>query len=212
MVSAVDDGVGVLLDKLEELEIQENTMIFFLSDNGGPYKSNGSINLPLREGKGSLYEGGIRVPFAMQWPRKIPSDQVFDAPVISLDIFATVAEYAGTKPVNALDGVNIVPYLLGQEQGVPHENLFWRIFDSDSYAVRSGDMKLVNMNGIQDELYNLTEDIGEKHEMDSEEEMQRLIIENKRWESMMMDPVFLGLKQNDEYNELHPRRFETEPY
>ena len=212
MVSAVDDGVGVLLDKLEELEIQENTMIFFLSDNGGPYKSNGSINLPLREGKGSLYEGGIRVPFAMQWPGKIPSGQVFDAPVISLDIFATVAEYAGTKPVNALDGVNIVPYLLGQEQGVPHENLFWRIFDSDSYAVRSGDMKLVNMNGIQDELYNLTEDIGEKHEMDSEEEMQRLIIENKRWESMMMDPVFLGLKQNDEYNELHPRRFETEPY
>jgi len=212
MVSAVDDGVGALLNKLEELDIHENTMIFFLSDNGGPYKSNGSINLPLREGKGSLYEGGIRVPFAMQWPGKIPSGQVFDAPVISLDIFATVAEYAGTKPGKALDGVNIIPYLLGQEQGIPHENLFWRIFDSDSYAVRSGDMKLVNMNGIQDELYNLTEDIGEKQEMDTEEEMQRLIIEYKRWESMMIDPVFLGLKQNDEYNELHPRRFETEPY
>ena len=212
MVSAVDDGVGALLDKLEELEIHENTMIFFLSDNGGPYKSNGSINLPLREGKGSLYEGGIRVPFAMQWPLEIPSGQVFDDPVISLDIFATVAEYTGTEPGKALDGVNLVPYLLGEEQGAPHEHLFWRIFDSESYAVRSGDLKLVNMNVTGDELYNLVEDIGEKHELGTDETLQELADAKNAWESMMMDPVFLGLKQNDEYNDLHPLRFETEPY
>jgi len=212
MVSAVDDGVGVLLDKLEELEIHENTMIFFLSDNGGPYKSNGSINFPLREGKGSLYEGGIRVPFAMQWPGVISPGQVYDKPIISLDIFATVAEYARTEPEKELDGINIVPYLLGQEEGSPHDYLSWRIFDSESYAVRYGDLKLVNMNGTQNELYNLTEDIQERYELGHEEEVKELLVKKDAWGSMMIDPIFLGLKQNDEYNELHPRRFETEPY
>jgi len=212
MVSAVDDGVGALLDKLEELDIHENTMIFFLSDNGGPYKSNGSINLPLREGKGSLYEGGIRVPFAMQWPGKIAPGWVYEKPVISLDIFATVAEYSGTEPEKELDGINIVPYLLGQEEGQPHECLSWRIFDSESYAVRCGDLKLVNMNGSGDELYNLTEDIQESHELGRDQEVQALLLTKDTWESMMIDPVFLGLRQNDEYNKLHPLRFETEPY
>lgn len=80
MVSAVDDGVGAVLNKLEELQIADNTMIFFLSDNGGPYKTNGSINDPLREGKGSLYEGGIRVPFAMQWPARLKGGQVYESP------------------------------------------------------------------------------------------------------------------------------------
>lgn len=212
MVSSVDDGVGELLDKLEDLNIHENTIVFFLSDNGGPYKTNGSRNDPLREGKGSLYEGGIRVPFAMQWPGKIPPGQVYDQPIISLDIFATVAEYAGAKPGKPLDGVNIVPYLLGEEQGSPHEHLFWRKFDSKSYAVRSGNLKLVNMNGNQDELYNMVEDIGESHDKGDDSQLQRLLNAKNKWESMMMDPVFLGLRQNDQYNELNPHRFDLKPY
>ena len=212
MVSAVDDGVGKLLDNLDSLGIHDNTLIFFLSDNGGPYKTNGSNNEPLREGKGSLYEGGIRVPFAMQWPGQIPGGQVYNQPVISLDIFATVAYYAGAEPGKALDGVNIVPYILGKAQGTPHEHLFWRKYDSESYAIRSGDTKLVNMNGVQDELYDLAEDISEQQELSIEEELQRLLSAKNSWESMMMDPVFLGLSQNDEYNELHPHRFEINPY
>lgn len=212
MVSSVDDGIGELLDKLEELNIHENTIVFFLSDNGGPYKTNGSRNDPLREGKGSLYEGGIRVPFAMQWLEKIPPGQVYDQPIISLDIFVTVADYAGAEPGKPLDGVNLVPYLLGEEQGVPHEQLFWRKFDSNSYAVRSGDLKLVNMNGKQNELYNLVEDIGESQELETDKELQRLLNAKNEWKSTMMDPIFLGLRHNNEYNELNPHRFDLKPY
>lgn len=212
MVSSVDDGVGELLDKLEELNISKNTIVFFLSDNGGPYKTNGSRNDPLREGKGSLYEGGIRVPFAMQWPGKIPPGQVYDQPIISLDIFATVADYARAEPGKPLDGVNLVPYLLGEKQGAPHEHLFWRKFDSKSYAVRGGDLKLVNMNGKQNELYNLVEDIGERQELESDKELQRLLKAKNEWKSTMMDPIFLGLRHNNEYNELNPHRFDLKPY
>lgn len=196
------------MDKLKELNIHENTIVFFLSDNGGPYKTNGSINDPLREGKGSLYEGGIRVPFAMRWPAKIQGGQVYIQPIISLDIFATAATYAGAETKNTLDGVNIVPFLLGEKEGVPHEQLFWRQYDKKAYAVRSGDLKLVNIKGEQDELYNLNEDIGESNQLDAKLELQSLIEKKDEWTSKMMDPVFLGLMQNNEYNKIHPERFE----
>ncbi|MCK5468989.1 MAG: sulfatase-like hydrolase/transferase, partial [Cyclobacteriaceae bacterium] len=212
MVSSVDDGVGKVLDKLKELNIHENTIVFFLSDNGGPYKTNGSINDPLREGKGSLYEGGIRVPFAMQWPAKIQKGQVYDQPIISLDMFATAVHYAGSEPKAKPDGVNLVPYLIGKQKGQPHQQLFWRKFDSKAYAIRNGDMKLVNIKGEQDELYNLNEDIGERHQLDSDEKLQGLIRSQNEWNSKMKDPVFLGLSQNDEYNKIHPDRFELESY
>lgn len=212
MVSSVDDGVGKVLDKLKELNIHENTIVFFLSDNGGPYKTNGSINDPLREGKGSMYEGGIRVPFAMRWPAKIQGGQIYNLPIISLDIFATAANYAGAKPKNALDGVDIVPFLLGAKEGVPHEQLFWRQYDKKGYAVRNGDMKLVNIKGEQDELYNLHDDIGEQHQLNSEADLQELLKKRAEWNSVLKDPIFLGLMQNNEYNILHPDRFDLEPY
>ena len=101
MVSAVDDGVGRVLAKLEEQAIADNTLIFFLSDNGGPIgktpSANGSINQPLRGGKGSPFEGGIRVPFAARWTGTIPAGIDYDEPVISLDIFATIAAQAGAS-------------------------------------------------------------------------------------------------------------------
>ena len=212
MVSSVDDGVGKVLDKLKELNIHENTIVFFLSDNGGPYKTNGSINDPLREGKGSLYEGGIRVPFAMRWPAKIQGGQIYNQPIISLDIFATAANYAGAETKNALDGVDIIPFLLGEKEGVPHEQLFWRQYDKRAYAVRSGDMKLVNIKGKQDELYNLNEDIGEGNQLDAKLELQSLTNKKDDWTGKMMDPVFLGLMQNKEYNKLNPGRFDLEVY
>jgi arylsulfatase A-like enzyme len=212
MVSAVDDGVGLVLNKLEELNIQENTIVFFLSDNGGPYKTNGSINDPLREGKGSLYEGGIRVPFAMKWPAKIKAPVVYDQPVISLDIFGTVAHYAHAKTKNTLDGVNLLPFITGENSGTPHDYLFWRQFDSKSYAVRGGDMKLVNMKGRIDELYNLTVDIGERQIIESESELKNLMDAKNAWTENMIDPIFLGLMQDEEYTKLHPNRFEVEKY
>ena len=212
MVSAVDDGVGKILNKLDELGITDNTIVFYLSDNGGPEKHNGSDNGELREGKSSLYEGGIHVPFAVQWPGVIPANKVYEKPIISLDIFSTAIHYAGAKAKNQLDGVNIVPFLTGEQSGIPHEILFWRKFDNNYYAVRNGDSKLVKMNSEKDELYNLKDDIGEHNEITDDTLLDSLKKRQEQWNSEMIDPVFLGLKQNREYNKLNPDRFKLEKY
>jgi arylsulfatase A-like enzyme len=212
MVSAVDDGVGKILNKLNELNIEGNTIVFYLSDNGGPEKHNGSDNGPLREGKGSLYEGGIHVPFAVQWPDVLPAGKKYDKPIISLDIFSTVVKYAGVKPKNKLDGVDLVPYLTGKDSSYPHDYLFWRKFDQKAYAVRNRDMKLVNANGENNEIYNLKNDIGETVPITDTLKLLDLLNKKDEWNSQMKDPVFLGLKQNKLYNQLHPKRFNLEKY
>lgn len=155
MVSAVDDGVGILLNKLDQLGLAEDTIVFFLSDNGGPLKraKNGSINLPLRGGKGDLFEGGVRVPFAMRWTGKIPAGMDYPHAVSSLDIVATAAGVNGlsVSADHALDGVNLVPYLAGNlRHEIPHPQLFWRypnnIRDNSRpgrYAAFAGSEKLV---------------------------------------------------------------------
>ena len=117
MVSAIDDGVGMLLDELEKLDLHENTMVVFLSDNGGPEPNNGSDNGPLRGRKGTLFEGGVRVPFAIQWPSKIKAGIRYDHPISSLDLFATFLAHTPkiTKPKKPLDGVNLIPYINGRQ-------------------------------------------------------------------------------------------------
>ena len=203
MVSAVDDGVGRILDRLESLEIIENTMIFFLSDNGGPESKNGSNNGTLREGKSSIYEGGNRIPFAMQWPAQI-TPIVYEYPISSLDILPTIAEWTNT-PISAdkpLDGVNIIPYLKGEKQGRPHQTLYVRKFDDDLYSVRDGDFKLVTKkkNSVK-ELYNLSKDLGEENDLASEfpEEVKRLDSLRQNWDSQLIDPIFLGLIHTDRW-------------
>lgn len=205
MVSAVDDGVGAILDQLEASGISNNTMVFFLSDNGGPYKKNASNNSPLREGKGSLYEGGIRVPFAMQWPGKIKGGQVYDKPVISLDIFATAAAYAKATPKNELDGVNLVPFLTKQKKGTPHEYLFWRKYDENSYAVRNANQKIVSIKNKPAEQYNIAGDIAEENSSKPTNSGLQSAYDN--WERKMLDPLFMGLYQGKEYTKKHPDRF-----
>ena len=110
MVSAVDDGVGDILNQLRQSGIEENTLIVFLSDNGGDLKF-GSNNGELNKGKSSLYEGGVRVPFAMQWKGQIPAGIIYHNPIISLDLFATAVELAEATPKNEIDGKNLLPYL-----------------------------------------------------------------------------------------------------
>ncbi|MEN8247382.1 MAG: sulfatase-like hydrolase/transferase [Bacteroidota bacterium] len=207
MVSSVDDGVGLLLDKLNELEISENTIVFFLSDNGGPTHKNGSDNTPLRDGKGSMYEGGIRVPFAVQWPGTIPGGSTYDKPIISLDMFATAIAQAGLTSTNELDGVNLIPFITGQDKGTPHEYLYWRKYDQKRYAIRGSNMKLVNANGKNDELYNLSVDIGEKTQIKDSVVYNELKKLHDLWQNQNIDPVFLGLGQDKEYNKKNPERF-----
>lgn len=197
MVSAVDDGVGKVLDKLKALNLEENTIVVFLSDNGGPETKNGSDNGPLREGKGSIYEGGFRVPFAMQWNGVIKK-QEFHFPVSALDILGTISSLSNVKVEKdkPLDGINLIPYLNGTKKGAPHQNIYIRKFDNDVHMVRDGDIKLVvKWKGSKKELYNLKDDIGESKDLAKQypDEVERLYTILKNWESELIDPQFLGL-------------------
>ena len=164
MMASLDENVGRVLTKLRETKLEENTLVFFLSDNGGQtgparekpdapfqYGVNVSLNAPCRGEKGDLLEGGIRIPFLMQWKGRIPAGTVYDQPVISLDIMSTAIGVAGVKPQPdwKLDGVNLLPFVTSEKQGVPHDALYWRFrFPSDQpdyhrWAIRQGDWKLV---------------------------------------------------------------------
>ena len=161
MLHNLDKNIGRLSQAIKENSIEENTVIFFLSDNGGPTRELTSSNLPLRGGKGNLYEGGIRVPFFMKWKGQLKAGQVYNQPIISTDIYATVKELSGGKLTSNLkmDGVDLMPYLKGQKSGTPHEVLYWRFLHRG--ALRKRDWKIVNMNGKDWQLYNLKKDIGE---------------------------------------------------
>lgn len=210
MVSAVDDGVGHLLDKLAELGIEENTMVVFLSDNGGPETKNASDNGILREGKGSEYEGGFRVPFTIQYKGTLKSG-VYKNPVSSLDIFATMAGLTGIEPEpdRPLDGVNLIPYVNGEMEGVPHETIFLRKFDSKKFAVRYKNHKLVTRKrGGVKELYNLDTDISEKQNIiDNFPEIASVIDSiRSQWNSELIDPVFLGLIHSEEWQKKRKKK------
>lgn len=208
MVSAVDDGVGDLLDLLKELNLEENTLIFFLSDNGGPTKDNASNNEPLRGFKSDFYEGGVRVPFVLQWKGQLPENVRYDHPVISLDIFATAAALAKTQPKNVLDGVNLIPFLTGKNQTPPHEALYWRNFDRGRVAIRTADSKMILEKEIE-QLYDIQQDISESKNVIGENLIRKNALNERieRWKELLKDPVFLGLLEDKEYSRLHPDRF-----
>jgi uncharacterized sulfatase len=173
MLSAVDDGVGKIMNTLKEEHLSENTLIFYIGDNGAPYKLlkrdskgngagwNGSLNDPLNGEKGSLIEGGMRVPYLVSWKGILPEGKVYDEPISTLDVASTSIELAGLREdKEMLDGVNIIPYLKGDNKGVPHESLFWR-WEAQA-AIRKGDWKLLIGAGEKEFLYNITDDISEK--------------------------------------------------
>jgi arylsulfatase B len=167
MLTNLDDSVGAVLGKIRGVGLEENTLIFFLSDNGGPTKELTSSNSPLRGGKGQMYEGGIRVPFMAQWKGTIPAGQVYKKPVVSLDIHATAAALA-SKPLSPerADGVNLIPFLDGKNTAVPHEQLFWSY--RNNAALRQGDWKLLRTRGKW-QLYNLAQDLAEENDLSKQE-------------------------------------------
>ncbi|MBX2872184.1 MAG: sulfatase-like hydrolase/transferase [Saprospiraceae bacterium] len=210
MVSSIDDGVGRVLDQLDSLGLSDNTLVVFLSDNGGPERVNASDNGPLRGQKGDLFEGGIRVPFAMRWTGKISAGTQYDQPISALDIFATiVAQNSGqVKLKHSIDGVNLLPYLSGEKTGVPHDQLFWRRHDQGKLAMRQGDLKFQTRD-TSSFLFNLKNDLGEETDLVGQEpeKAQELRLAQEQWNSQMMDPVFMGLAFDSIYNVLHPDRF-----
>lgn len=164
MMSAMDDNVGKVLEKLRDTKLEEDTLIFFISDNGGP-AINASNNGPLNGHKATTWEGGIRVPWLVQWKGKLPAGSVYEQPVIQLDIQPTALAAAGIEFKDAkFDGVNLLPYLEGKNQQPPHEALFWRF--GKQRAIRKGDWKLVEAaNSDGQKLFNLKQDIGEKTDL-----------------------------------------------
>ncbi|MEM1353452.1 MAG: sulfatase-like hydrolase/transferase [Planctomycetota bacterium] len=167
MVSAVDDGVGRLLDTLDELALAENTIVFFLSDNGGA-SNNASRNAPLRGNKSTMFEGGLRVPFAVRWTGTLPAGADYHKPVSSLDIAATIVTHAGVdiNPDKPLDGVDLVPFLTGQNRARPHPVMYWRMVPRDGLAIRRGDEKLIlcEKDGGR-MLFNIAEDQRERNNL-----------------------------------------------
>jgi arylsulfatase A-like enzyme len=160
----MDDIIGRVMARLRERGLEENTLVFFFSDNGGP--GGAAQNGPLRGTKWTLWEGGIRVPFAAQWKGRIPAGRVVDHPVIQLDAAATALAAAGAelKPEWKLDGANLLPVLEGRSDAAPHEALYWRF--GVQYAVRQGDWKLVKPHlDTAPRLHHLAQDIGEQTDL-----------------------------------------------
>ncbi|MBL7106172.1 MAG: sulfatase [Phycisphaerae bacterium] len=173
MVAAVDESIGRILSKVDQLGLGENTAIIFMSDNGGLFGV--TSNLPLRAGKAWLYEGGIREPMIVKWPSVVKESSVCNQPVISTDFYPTILEMAGLKqrPSQHLDGVSLVPLLKGNGNGkLDREAIFWHyphyhsLGNTPAGAVRSGDYKLIEFyEDFNVELYNLKDDIGEKNNL-----------------------------------------------
>jgi uncharacterized protein (TIGR03437 family) len=165
MMAALDDGVGKVLAKLRELNLEENTLIIFFSDNGGIPRINTSKNDPFSGQKNQLLEGGIHIPFMMQWKGYLPAGAVNSAPVISLDVLPTAVSAAmGRKFSDAtLDGVNLIPFVSGADTTLPHAQLFWRS-GATQYAVRAGDWKLLFFQNST-RLYNLATDQAESNDL-----------------------------------------------
>ena len=169
MMIGMDDAVGRVLAKLKEAGQEENTLVWYLSDNGGPTQGTTSGNGPLRGFKMTTLEGGTRVPFMAQWKGKLPAGKTYDHPVIQLDILPTTLAAAGAPPAadpaRKLDGVDLMPFLTGASAARPHQTLFWRF--GEQWAVRDGDWKLVasRLDGNKPQLFNLAEDVGESKDL-----------------------------------------------
>ena len=191
ILSGMDDAVGRVITKVRDLGQEDNTIFFYIADNGGPTKSTTSGNGGLRGYKTNTYEGGPRVPFLMQWKGKIPAGKAYESPVMNLDVLPTVLTAAGGT-VEAdwkLDGVNLLPHLTGTNTARPHETLYWRF--SPQWAVRHGDLKLVHSVGGsgKPELYDLSKDAGESKDLaaqmpDKVKELQALY---DAWSAQQMD-------------------------
>jgi arylsulfatase A-like enzyme len=215
MTLALDEAVGKVRRKLADTGLEKNTLVFFFSDNGGPTMPgttvNASSNAPLRGSKRTTLEGGIRVPFVISWPGRIKPG-VDGWPVIQLDVHTTALAAAGVevKPEWKLDGVNLLPYLSGQQQGKPHDVLYWRF--GQQMAIRAGDYKLVRYDTNVDtrtgrgnqpvseaNLYRLSDDIGESKDLAAAmpEKLKELQTKWDAWNATLAPPLWGGAKRGD---------------
>lgn len=222
MVECMDENVGQIIQTLEDLEIRKNTMIIFVSDNGGLYiqgnKENderehygASWNYPLREGKGTLYEGGLRVPTIINWPGKIKPG-ISDELIISTDMYPTIMDMLDIEVSHSIEGVSLWPHLAKGEK-INRETFYWHYphyhKTNPGSVIRDGDFKLIKYyedNHL--ELYNLKEDIGEKHNLADEmpKKTKKLHEKLEKWlkeegaKSLRPNPDYKGKKKSNKKN------------
>jgi arylsulfatase B len=207
MQSCMDENVGRIVDYLEDSNELDNTVIVFLSDNGGSVEVSHAVNAPLRGGKGTFLEGGLRVPMILSWPKEI-SPQVYTEPVVATDILGTLVGAAGgdapqSKETKIFDTVNLIPYLkeeLGER--LPHEILFWRMSLRAS-AVREGDWKLLRPNSEFPQLYFLKDDPSELNNLifKNADMAESLLKKLNQWEhSLEKNPAIISTPNWSKYN------------
>lgn len=193
MLVALDRGVGKIRSAIDEHSLTRHTLVVFISDNGGPTKELTSSNAPLRGGKGSLYEGGIRVPMIWSWPGRIPAERVEDRPVSSLDIAATAMDAAGVSADKELDGKSLLRWIDNPTLDHPHESLYWRM-RGGKMALRLGNWKIVRpKQNAPIELYHLAGDKEEARNLADKqpEKLKELISKWYALDAEMTDPIVL---------------------
>ncbi len=190
MTISLDQAVGRVLDALDEHDLTRDTLLIFLNDNGGAEISRAD-NAPFRGHKGTPFEGGLRVPFLVQWPGVLPAGGIYEQPVSSLDLVPTALAAAGATSVpRDLDGVNLLPYLTGEFEGAPHDALYWR--HGLDWAVRRGQWKLVGLAGQEPQLFELTTDPGESSDRAAEhpELVAELVRAHAAWSAGLAEPAW----------------------
>ncbi len=192
MMSAMDEAVGQVLAALDEMKIRDNTLIIFSSDNGGPSPGKVTSNGPLRAGKGTIYEGGVRVCACVNWPGHIPAGKTIDEPLHAVDWFPTLVKLTGATPELKLplDGLDIWPVLTTGAKS-PHDTLILCGTKRGQAAIRMGDWKLLVGAGGGDQLYNLAEDLGETKDL-AAEKPEKLRELRARYDEMMKTAVPAG--------------------
>ena len=208
LLLGLDDAIGRVTEHLSKTGRDKDTLVFFFSDNGGsgrkPFLAyNTGANTPLRGDKGQTLEGGIRVPFFVSWPGKLPAGQVYEHPVIALDVLPTALDVAGAPVPANLDGANLLPHLKRDASTVPHMSLFWRF--GPQKAVRRGQWKLVDWRDFDAKknsgwhLYDLASDIGEQHDLASTQPdlVAKLSREWETWNAKNIAPLWHGSPNED---------------
>lgn len=182
MYEELDNSVGAILDRLEKYNLRNNTIVIFQSDNGGG-EPEAQLNWIYRGGKFTLLEGGIRVPTVISWPAKLEQNKVYGNPVVNIDFLPTLLSAAGIKTDKQFEGVNLMPYLMGQKTVAPHNTLFWKAA-KNYFAVQDGDYKLVYAANGQG-LYNIKEDPSELKDLRQKmpSKVTALMNQFKAWDS-----------------------------
>ncbi len=211
MTLAMDRASGQVLDKLEELGLSDNTLIVFTNDNGGPTDHNAGNNYPYSGTKSNHLEGGIRVPFVAKWPGVIQAGSDYDFPVSTLDLVPTFVAAGGgvTEGLKKVDGVNLLPHIVGEDTSRPHQTLYWK--KDARAAIRDGDWKLIRMPDRPAELYDLSKDTDEQVSLASEhpEKVKELYKKIYAWEKTLAQPMWQLDRKWEDYDITRMDKYRT---